>query len=319
MKGIAVIGAGAFGTAIALTLARSGHTVTLWARDAEAAEHMQRERETGKRLPGHRLPPTLHVTSDLTSAALPVQVIAVPVQSLRAFAGQLPATDEETTLVSCAKGLELGTGARPTEILRQACPDARICVLTGPSFAADLARGLPTALTLAGQQDDLPALQTLLSTPALRLYRSRDIVGTEIGGALKNVVAIAAGMAMGAGLGESARAAVLTRGLSEMTRVAEALGGRAETLYGLSGLGDLVLTATSRTSRNYSAGLAFGAGKQPASVTTEGIATAAAMSDIARRRGLDAPIAVAVEAVTAGRSEVEDEISALLSRPLTEE
>jgi glycerol-3-phosphate dehydrogenase (NAD(P)+) len=219
--------------------------------------------------------------------------------------------------VACCKGVDLTTLIGPASLIRKACPDAQAAILTGPSFAADIARGLPTALTLAGADQ---ALQRLLSTPNLRLYRSDDVIGAELGGALKNVIAIAAGVVIGAGLGESARAALMTRGFSEMSRLALSLGAHAETLAGLSGLGDLVLTCTSAQSRNFRFGQALGAG-QPfdASVTVEGAATARAAARLAAQSGIDMPITAMIAALLAERITLPQAITALLTRPLKQE
>ncbi|MEM7489265.1 MAG: NAD(P)H-dependent glycerol-3-phosphate dehydrogenase, partial [Pseudomonadota bacterium] len=213
--------------------------------------------------------------------------------------------------------LELSTLRGPTAILRDALPDAGVGILSGPSFAADIAHGLPTALTLA--MDEAEAVQATLSTPRLRLYRTDDVVGVELGGALKNVTAIACGAAIGAGLGESARAALMTRGMAEMMRLATALGAARETLMGLSGLGDLALTCASPQSRNYALGHALGAGRAPPDATTEGVATARAALDLARRHGIELPVAAATAGLVDGGLSVEDAIDTLLTRDLREE
>ena len=208
----------------------------------------------------------------------------------------------------------------PSALIRAACPQARIATLTGPSFAADIARGLPTALTLASEAEGIAALQHALSTPVLRIYRSDDLRGAELGGALKNVVAIAAGVAIGAGFGDSARAALITRGFAEMVRLATTLGARAETLAGLSGLGDLILTSTSDLSRNFRYGRALGAGEDfDSSVTVEGAATARAVAALAARLKTPMPIADSVAALAEGRAGVAEVMETLMSRPLKEE
>jgi glycerol-3-phosphate dehydrogenase (NAD(P)+) len=319
MSGIAILGAGAFGTALAVTLARDGRSVTLWTRDPGHANEMARTRTNASRLPGVPLPDTIRVTSDLAGIGDDPVLLAMPAQALRGFlALHGPALDGRT-LVSCCKGIDRETGLRPSELIARACPDARVAALTGPSFADDIAAGLPTALTLAVASDGAD-LQRELSTGGLRLYLTNDIVGAELGGALKNVIALAAGITVGAGLGESARAAVVTRGFAEITRFAVSEGAAADTLAGLSGLGDLLLTCTSPKSRNYAAGLAVGSGKSPrGGVTIEGLATAEAISAVARARGIDMPLSVTVAAVTHGRMTVPEAAGHLMSRPLRKE
>lgn len=318
---IAVMGAGAFGTALSISLC-SGNAVTLWARDPAQARDMQSNRENARRLPGVSLPPDLEIKTTIDLAGAQAILLAVPTQKLRAFcaeiSGKLPAS---VPLVACCKGIELGTGLRPSQIIRDAFPNAAVAVLTGPSFATDIARGLPTALTLACTQDHIARdLQTRLTTSNLRLYRTTDVTGAELGGAMKNVMAIACGAAIGAGLGDSARAALMTRGFAEMVRVAVALGSDPVTLNGLSGFGDLVLTCSSEASRNFRAGVALGQGKSlPEDTTTEGIATAQALCELADRHSLDLPITRVVTALAAQQLQVRDAMDMLLSRPLKEE
>lgn len=319
MSRIAVLGAGAFGTALAVSYASAGRDVTLWCRDPAHARDMRERRENASRLPGIPLPESLVITPDLSLSDTAVVLIAVPAQSVAAFLGGAAGALDRHRLVSLAKGIDQETGARPSELIRAACPSSEVAVLTGPSFAADIARGLPTALTLASG-DPSPELQALLSTPMLRLYRTSDVIGAELGGALKNVIALAAGLTLGAGLGESARAAVITRGFSEVVRFAVSEGAISETLMGLSGLGDLVLTASSQKSRNYAAGLALGAGRPaPEGTTIEGLATAEAIAEIARKRGIDMPLSETVAAVTHGRMTVHEAADRLMARPLKEE
>lgn len=319
MTGVAILGAGAFGTALAVTLARDGRDVTLWTRDAGHALDMARMRMNATRLPGVPLPASIRVTSDLAGITEDCVLLAMPAQALRGFLALNGSALDGRKLVSCCKGIDRDTGLRPSELIALACPAARIAALTGPSFAEDIAAGLPTALTLAVAEDGAD-LQHRLSTGGLRLYLTHDLVGAELGGALKNVIALAAGITMGAGLGESARAAVITRGFAEIARFAATEGAAAETLAGLSGLGDLLLTCTSPKSRNYAAGLAVGAGKPPAAgVTIEGLATAEAISAVARARGIDMPLSVTVAAVTHGRMTVAEAADHLMSRPLRKE
>lgn len=318
---IAVLGAGAFGTALAVTLAGKG-PVTLWARAADHADQMQQTRENVRRLPGVPLPDALHVTADL-SAVRDCQIIllATPAQTLRGFVTEHADLLAGKPLVACCKGAELGTGLGPVAVLQDVLPGSTAALLTGPSFAADIARGLPTALTLACAQDDAAtALQEALTTPTLRLYRTTDVTGAELGGALKNVIAIACGAVIGAGLGESARAALMTRGYAEMQRLALARGARADTLAGLSGFGDLALTCTSDLSRNYRRGLALGQGQSfDANTTVEGAATAAAMVAHAQADGIDLPITAAVHALLSAKVTMAQAMDMLLSRPLKQE
>lgn len=317
---ISVLGAGAFGTALAISLSANG-PVTLWARDADAARSMQTARENSRRLPGARLPDGLGVTADLATAlAADTLLLAMPMQQIGGFLSAHKAALTGKSLVACAKGIDLSTGEGPTALIADLVPGATSAILTGPSFAADIARGLPTALTLACAEADAGrALQHALSTPTLRLYRTTDTAGAELGGALKNVVAIAAGVCIGAGLGESARAATITRGFAEMTRLAAAMGARPETLMGLSGLGDLTLTCTSAQSRNFRAGLALGAGEPLPQETTEGLATAQATLPLAERLNTDVPLTRMVAALALGRITTDNAITALLARPLKEE
>lgn len=318
---LAVLGAGAFGTALAIALSQRG-PLCLWARSGEQAQDMDAQRENARYLPGRTLPAQLHVTSDLRAAGdAEVLLLAVPMQQLSQFAQQNTGLFDGKTLVACCKGMDLGTGDGPVETLRVQCPGARHALLTGPSFAQDIAAGLPTGLTLASRDAELGrALQDRLSTATLRLYRTTDVVGATLGGALKNVMAIACGATMGAGLGESARASLLTRGFAEMRRLALHMGADPMTLAGLSGFGDLVLTCTSAQSRNYRFGVSLGQGLtfDPA-VTVEGAATARAAAQLAAREGLDLPITSAVAGLVEKRLDVADAMEALLSRRLKEE
>ena len=312
---IAIAGAGAFGTALAVALGREGRAVTLWARDlGEMAER----RRNARYLPGVDLPETVTVTADReVFARAEVVLLAVPMQALGGFVEANAALFGDKWLVACCKGVDIATLQGPSAVIRARCADAEIAVLTGPSFAADIARGLPSALTLAGADE---ALQARLSTPSLRLYRSADVVGAELGGALKNVMAIAAGVVMGAGLGDSARAALMTRGFTEMQRFALAKGARAETLAGLSGLGDLILTCTSAQSRNFRFGQAMGQGAAfDPTITVEGAATAVAVAKIAQRDGIEMPITQMIAALMAQEITLRQAIQALMSRPLKEE
>lgn len=316
---VAVLGAGAFGTALAITLAQNG-PVLLWARDPGQASAMAGTRENVRRLPGVVLPENISVTADLTRVlqAEPL-LLALPMQEIGAFLQQHRAAMSGKTLIACCKGIDLETGQGPSALIGSICPTSRAAILTGPGFAADIARGLPTALTLACAEDT-GALQAALSTPTLRLYRTGDMAGAELGGALKNVYAIAAGTVIGAGLGDSARAALMTRSFAEMTRIATTLGARSETLSGLSGFGDLVLTCTSPQSRNFRLGEAIGAGRAvDPTITVEGIATAKALTRLAQKHAIDMPVARMVTALIENRIRVAQAVEVLLSRPLKEE
>lgn len=315
---VSVLGAGAFGTALAISLGRKG-PVTLWARDIA---DMESRRENALRLPNFPFPAALTVTDDFDAASCAdVLLISVPMQKLRGFLNDHAAQLAGKFLVACCKGIELRLGAGPVEIMQSVLPSCTAAILTGPSFAADIARGLPTALTLACADDDIcSALQETLTTDNLRLYRTNDTIGAELGGALKNVMAIASGAAIGAGFGESARAAVMTRGFAEMQRFAVERGAQPQTLAGLSGFGDLTLTCTSTQSRNYRLGLSLGEGSVFDSATTvEGAATARAVQKLALAEGLDLPITQAVAAVLDGKLDVPSAMRSLLARPLKEE
>ena len=312
---IHVMGAGAYGGALAVALALGGKRVSLWARDPAQVEAMRRTR----RLPrlDAALPDSVTATADPDPGEAEAVLVAVPAQALRGVLDEHANLLAGRALVACSKGIDLTTLTGPSALLARV-PGARPAVLTGPSFAAEIAQGLPTALTLAAE--DGAGLQRLLSTERLRLYLTDDLLGAELGGALKNVVAIACGAAIGAGFGESARAALMTRGFAETVRLGTALGARAETFTGLSGLGDLALTCGSRLSRNFRYGEALGRG-EPAEegVTVEGAATARAIPPLAERHGLAMPVAEAVAALVAGETDVEGAMQALLARPLREE
>jgi len=309
---IDIFGGGAFGTALAIAYAKAGCAVRLWARDPRALM----VHAASPQLPGHVLPSGVIVTGDPYLYDADVALLAIPTQSLDAFlASGLPI--HATKLVSCAKGIHKATGLTPCRLVARHRPDAIAAQLTGPSFAADIASGLPTALTLACADDTHGKfLQGKLSLPALRLYRTTDVTGAELGGALKNVIAIAAGAVIGAGLGDSARAALIARGFAEMTRYATSKGARPETLTGLSGLGDLVLTCTSAQSRNFRFGQALARGDTlPEGTTVEGLHTARQLA----RSGADTPIADTVAALADGALDIKGALDHLLSRPLKPE
>lgn len=316
---IGVLGAGAFGTALAIALSQADRAVKLWARDADQARQMQAARANARRLPGARFPDGLSVTGDIQDMRrVPTVLLAVPTQQLRAVLEAQADALTGAVLIACCKGVELGTGLLPAQVIQDVLPGAQVGVLTGPSFADDIAAGKPTALTLASAGPHRERLQRDLATHHLRVYLTDDLIGAQLGGALKNVVAIAAGITIGAGLGESARAALMTRGFSEMNRLAQARGAHAETLLGLSGLGDLVLTCTSDRSRNYRHGLAIGAGQVPdASVTVEGVKTAQALAADSGPETL--PVTCMVAALCQGTVSLDRAMDLLLSRPLRAE
>jgi glycerol-3-phosphate dehydrogenase (NAD(P)+) len=324
VRPVAVLGTGAWGTALAMAVARTGARVLLWGRDPERVARLARERENRRDLPGIPLDPAIAPVSDpLRLAESDLWLVAVPLPSLRPLLAGFPLRPE--VAVPCCKGVERGTLATPTRILAETMPDVAAAVLSGPSFAAEVARGVPTALTLAAS--DLALARSLaerLASPAFRLYPGDDPTGVELGGALKNVIAIAAGAVIGAGLGENARAALVTRGLAEIGRLVERLGGRRETVTGLSGLGDLLLSATSLASRNMRFGYELARGRSLAELTApgaplaEGVWTAPAAAELAARLGLDLPVTRTVAAVVTGRCSIAEAVAALLARPLAE-
>jgi glycerol-3-phosphate dehydrogenase (NAD(P)+) len=331
---VTVVGAGAWGTALAIQAARAGARVRLWARDPSRAAEIALQRET-PRLPGMRLPDQVTIIPDL-SHVTGIVLLAVPMQHQRGVLTRLPSGT--APLVVCAKGIETGTRLLPLEVVEALHPGAPAAVLTGPNFAQEIAAGLPSAAVVAAAD---PALRDrvigTLSTRTFRLYGNDDPVGAQVGGAAKNVIAIAAGAVIGAGLGENARAALITRGLAELARLAVALGGQADTVMGLSGLGDLLLTCTGPASRNYSLGLALGRGEKlpdalaARSAVTEGVATAPALVARAvapgspgQTRGLsapavDIPICTAVASLLEGRITLGQAMANLLARPLRDE
>mgnify|MGYP000201869226 CR=1 FL=1 len=318
---ISVIGAGAFGTALAQSHAADGHEVILWARSEQTVNAINATHENTSRLPGIRLSETLKATTSLEEAARSDKILlCLPMQKLGAFLRENETLFDKKTLIGCCKGVELESLSGTSTVLKNAVPSAIPAILTGPGFARDIANGLPTAMTLACDHKYASALQSELSTSVVRLYLTDDMIGAELGGALKNVVAIACGAVMGAQLGESARAAIMTRGFSEMQRLAAHLGARPETLTGLSGFGDLTLTCTSDQSRNYKYGLDLGAGKIPdPKITTEGVATARAVAHLAENVGIDLPLTQTVAALTLGNITLAEAAEGLLSRPLRKE
>jgi glycerol-3-phosphate dehydrogenase (NAD(P)+) len=318
---VCILGTGAFGTALAIALSDT-HDIHLWGRNANTVAEVEAQRENSK-LPGAVLGPAITVTSDAKAAIQGADFIlsAIPLQSTHTALADLVGYFEGQPLIGCSKGVDLTTGMGGYSILRASYPDGPVGLLTGPSFAADIAQGLPTALTLAADaSQEVSSWQSELSVDTLRLYVSHDPVGAELGGALKNVIAIACGATMGAGLGESARAALITRGQAEITRCAVQLGARPETLSGLSGFGDLCLTCTSDKSRNYRFGAALGQAKPfNPSITVEGKDTALALLPIMQRLEIDMPITKAVAGLCSGTITVSQTLAALMARPLRKE
>ena len=326
MSKVGVIGAGAWGTALAQSLAGDGSDVLLWAREPELVEQINSEHRNGLYLPSAALAETVHATSDLKDFAdVPVLLAVVPAQFLASVIADLP--EGERDLVLCAKGIEAGTGRLMSDVAEQAAPGANLAVLSGPTFAHEVAAGLPTAVTLAcsGGEAQWERLAPTISRPALRPYYSDDVIGAEIGGAVKNVLAIACGVVEGLNLGQNARAALIARGFAEMLRFGLARGARAETLSGLCGLGDLVLTCSSTSSRNFSLGLSLGQGLSAADALSgknsvaEGAATAPVLAELARRDGIQMPIVDAVCRLLDGEAPAGAVVTDLLSRPLKAE
>ncbi|MGE0232910.1 MAG: NAD(P)H-dependent glycerol-3-phosphate dehydrogenase [Flavobacteriaceae bacterium] len=323
----AVLGAGAWGTALAMLLAGKGRDVTLWTHSQESAETIARAGEN-RRLPGVRLAPRVGITADIARAAeADAILIVVPAQAVRTLArGLKPHVKAGTPLVICSKGIERGSLSLLSDVVAAEVPQARVAVLSGPSFAADVVRGLPTAVTLAATDMALAeSLTAAIGETHFRPYASDDIAGAETGGAVKNVLAIACGIVSGRALGASAGAALIARGFAEMTRLGTALGGRAETLAGLSGLGDLVLTCTSPQSRNFALGADLGAGRgidaalAARGAISEGAFTAEAVAGLAARHGIEMPICRAVHDIVSGARDVEAAIRQLLARPFRSE
>ncbi len=326
MRRIGIIGAGAWGTALAQVLRGAGHEVALWGREPDVVAGINRDHENKLFLPGVALDPAIRADRDVGAVGRDAEILllAVPTQYLRATSRALDGV--AVPVVICAKGIEAGTGALTSEILAAELPGAPIAVLSGPTFAVEVAKGLPTAVTLATRDPALGRdLVDALGTRSFRPYLGDDVVGAEIGGAVKNVMAIACGIVEGRRLGDNARGALITRGLAEMVRLAMAKGGRAETLMGLSGLGDLVLTCTATQSRNYSLGLSLGQGRALNDVVAErlsvaeGVDSAAAAAALAKRLGVDMPITDAVDAILHRGAPIDDAVAGLLSRPFRRE
>lgn len=318
---IAVLGGGAWGTALAIVARQAGHSVRLWARDREMVASINERHENPRYLPGVAIDPAVVATTDAGAALNGAGIVlsVVPAQSLGAVLAAVgPQIPPSATFVLCAKGIESDTGRLLSQIARATLPAHTIAAISGPSFAGEVSRGLPTAVVIAGEDaDTAAALAARLSTPTFRCYSTDDLTGVEIGGALKNVFAIAAGAIAGAGLGASAQAAMVTRGFVELRRIAAAYGARPETVMGLSGLGDLVLTCNSTQSRNFSYGIALGRGEELGNrPLAEGVATASIAARIARERGIEAPIIAAVDLLLRRAITINEAVAGLMSRPL---
>jgi glycerol-3-phosphate dehydrogenase (NAD(P)+) len=327
-QSVGIIGAGAWGTALAIVARRAGRDVLVWAHEPETVVAINERHVNEVFLPGVTLDPAIEATGRFSEAATcDVLLMVTPAQHFRAIADALkPLVREGQPLVICSKGIEQTSGKLLSQIATEILPATAISVLSGPSFASDVASGLPAAVTMSTAEEDLGrALSYALSHPPFRCYWSHDVIGAEIGGAVKNVYAIAAGIVKGKALGASAHAGLVTRSFAEMARFGVALGAQLETMIGLSGLGDLVLTCGSPQSRNMSLGVALGEGLSVEEAlagrptVTEGVATASAMTEIAGARGIELPIAESVQAVVTGRTTVDAAIEALLARPLRPE
>jgi glycerol-3-phosphate dehydrogenase (NAD(P)+) len=321
IKSVAVIGAGAWGTALAAVAARAGHDVVFYARDAACAAEIAATRKNPK-LSGARLDADITVTDDIAVAARSdIILIATPAQNLRAAVTALaPYLAKATPVIACAKGIERGSHKFMTEVVAEAAPGAIPAILSGPSFAEDVARGLPTAVTLATKDETLAsALVQALGSSTFRPYHTTDVRGVEIGGAAKNVLAIAAGIVIGRKLGPSAQAALTTRGFSELVRLGRACGARGETMAGLSGLGDLILTCSSPQSRNLALGIALGRGEPPPGKLAEGEFTAPVLIELAASQNVEMPVSNAVAAILSGATTIDEAIAGLLTRPFRAE
>ncbi|KWV90747.1 glycerol-3-phosphate dehydrogenase [Erythrobacter sp. YT30] len=322
---IGVVGAGAWGTALAQMLSSDGRDVLIWAYESEVAEAINARHENPVYLAGAPLSETIKATNDLADLApLDTVLVVTPAQAMGSVLSKMDKAPQD--LVLCSKGIEAGTGRLMNDVARAACPSSDIAVLSGPTFAHEVAKGLPTAVTLAcgGGEAQWERLKPAIARPALRPYYSDDVTGAEIGGAVKNVLAIACGLVDGLGLGQNARAALIARGYAEMERFGIALGARAETLGGLCGLGDLVLTCSSTSSRNFSLGKALGEGQLAADLmadrttVAEGAHTAPVLAGLAEKREIAMPIVAAVNAILEGE-DPRKAVASLLARPLKAE
>ena len=326
MKRIGIIGAGAWGTALALVARRAGLDVIVQAHEAEVADAINASHENPLFLPGVALDEAIRATTHMTEAAADVDalLLAVPAQFLRPALGSLVGeVDAGVPAVICAKGIEQETSALMSEIAAEVLPETPVAGLSGPTFAAEVAADLPVAVTLASADEAIGAgISEALGSPRFRIYRSDDLIGVQIGGAVKNVLAIGCGIVRGRGLGDNARAALITRGLAEIVRLGVAKGAKAETLMGLSGIGDLTLTCNAMQSRNFSLGVALGEGRPLADIVgdrtsvAEGVFSAASVSDLARRLDVDMPISLAVDGILNHFADIDATIEGLLSRPV---
>jgi glycerol-3-phosphate dehydrogenase (NAD(P)+) len=318
---LGVIGGGAWGTALAQVVSASEQETLLWAMEEEVVQAINAERQNSIFLPGVELSKSIRATSDLGELGnCDALLVVTPAQHMRSVLETAPVANK--TLVLCSKGIEERTGELLHQVAKEAWPDSQVAVLSGPTFAHEVARGLPTAVTLASERSEVAEqLRERIARPTFRIYVSDDLVGAEIGGAVKNVLAIACGVVEGKGLGQNARAALIARGFAEMRRFGIAVGASRETLSGLAGLGDLILTCSSTSSRNYSLGVGIGEGRPAAELLSnrktvaEGAFTAPVLARLAREQGIDMPIVNAVDALIAGRASVEQVLDDLLSRP----
>ncbi len=328
IRTIGVIGGGAWGTALAAAARRTGCHVTLWAREADVVDGINRHHRNEPFLPGIDLAGDIAATTDIGHAArADALLLVVPAQHLRATCRAIePHIREGQPVVICSKGIEQQSGALMSQVVAETLPGTKIAVLSGPTFAAEVARGLPTAVTLAVAEETLgQPLVDAIGSKYFRPYLSNDVIGAEVCGAVKNVIAIACGIVHGHKLGDNARAAIIARGLAEISRLGLALGGQRETLMGLAGFGDLTLTCTSMQSRNFSLGVALGEGRPLADIlgerhsVAEGVATAPAVLDLAARNGVEMPICAAVDAMISGGMPVAQVVDSLLARPFKTE
>ncbi len=330
MQHIGIIGAGAWGTALAQCLANGGRDVTLWAREPEVVSAVNEKHENEIFLPGIPLSHSIKATESISRmAACDTLLVVTPAQHVRSTLESIKGDlAEGKPVVICAKGVEIKTGLLMSQVAAEEVPNATIAVLTGPTFASEIARGMPSAVTIAAKDKDVAQeIRDGLASKSLRPYITDDVLGAQIGGAVKNVIAIACGVVYGRGMGESARAALMTRGLAEMGRLASAMGAKKETLMGMCGVGDLVLTCTSMQSRNYSLGVMLGQGKslqdimneRQGKAVTEGVHTAAAMLTMAQKHAVDMPICEAVHHCVAEGRPIDDVMADVLERPLRQE
>ena len=318
---LGIIGGGAWGTALAQVAATGGKETLIWALEPEVVDSVNASRENANYLPGVPLSSAIHATGEIAELdSCDAWLVVTPAQHTRSVLGQ--ARECSRPLILCSKGIEEQSGLLLHEVARECCPDGKIAVLSGPTFAHEVAKGLPTAVTLAAEDLNLAErLRDRLAQPAFRIYVSDDVAGAEIGGAVKNVLAIACGVVEGRGLGQNARAALIGRGFAEMTRFGLAFGAKRETLAGLSGLGDLVLTCSSTSSRNYSLGKGLGEGRSASELladrktVAEGAFTAPVLARLAKEKGIDMPIVDAVDALIGGHASVDQVLDALLTRP----